>query len=307
MPLCTPHFFSLRLAASLCLISAGTAQAAPLTARDDSGQIVHLAAPARRIISLAPHATELLYAAGAGEHLIAVSAYSDWPAAAKKLPSVGSYQALDLERIASLHPDLVVGWASGNPQSQIDRLRALGIPVFLSEPRQIAQIAENLRTLSRLTGSIAAGEAAAKLFEARIATLKARHSGRKTIKVFYEIWPQPLMTLNGQHMVSAAISLCGGENVFAGLGALAPTISQEAVLNARPELILTPSEAGLASAAALAEWKRWPQLPAVRYGNLASVDGNLLNRSGPRFAEGAQQLCAVLEAARKLSSTSSSA
>lgn len=291
--------FALRLATSLILISPGMALAAPITVRDDSGQTVQLARPARRIISLSPHATELLYAAGAGERLVAASAFSDWPAAAKNLPSVGSYQALDLERIAGLHPDLVVGWASGNPPAQIARLRALGIPVFLSEPRRIGQIAENLRTLSRLTGSVATGEAAAKRFEAQIAALKTRHSGRRPIKVFYEIWPQPLMTLNGQHMVSAAISLCGGENVFANLGPLAPTISQEAVLKAQPELILTPSEAGQASAAALAEWKRWPQLPAVRYGNLASVDGNLLNRSGPRFADGAEQLCVALEAARK--------
>jgi iron complex transport system substrate-binding protein len=299
MPLCSFRSFAIRFAASLCLILSGAAHAAPITARDDSGQTVHLASTAHRIISLSPHATELLYAAGAGERLIAVSAYSDWPAAARKLPSVGSYQALDLERIASLHPDLVVGWASGNPQPQIARLRALGIPVFLSEPRQIEQIAANLRTLSRLTGSVAAGEAAAKRFEARIAALKTRHSGHRPIKVFYEIWPQPLMTLNGQHMVSAAISLCGGENVFASLGTLAPTISQEAVLKAQPELILTPAEAGNASVLALADWKRWPQLPAVRYGNLASVDGNLLNRSGPRFADGAEQLCAVLEAARR--------
>ncbi|WP_417069429.1 cobalamin-binding protein [Niveibacterium terrae] len=299
MPQSSLRSIAIWLATSLSLISSGPALAAPITVRDDSGQTVHLASAARRIISLSPHATELLYAAGAGERLIAVSAYSDWPAAARKLPSVGSYQALDLERIASLHPDLVVGWASGNPQPQIARLRALGIPVFLSEPRQIGQIAANLRTLSRLTGSAVAGEAAAKRFEAQITALQSRYSGRRTVKVFYEIWPQPLMTLNGQHMVSAAITLCGGENVFASLGPLAPTISQEAVLKARPELILTPSEAGQASAQALAEWKRWPQLPAVRYRNLASVDGNLLNRSGPRFADGAEQLCVALEAARQ--------
>lgn len=283
----------------LLLALLGPAQAASLTVRDDTGQNVELAAPARRIVSLAPHATELLFAAGAGPSVIAVTEYSDWPVDAKKRPSVGSYQALDLEKILALRPDLVVGWASGNPQPQIARLRAMGLPVFLSEPRQIGQIAANLRSLSLLAGSAATGEAAARRFEAKIAALKARHQGARPVRVFYEIWPQPLMTLNGQHMVSQAITLCGGENVFAALGPLAPTVSVEAVLGARPELILAPSEAGQASAEALAAWRRWPQLPAVHYRNLAGIDGNLLNRSGPRFAEGAEQLCATLAAARR--------
>lgn len=287
------------LTASALMSAAQLVSAAAIEVRDDSGRMVQLSAPARRIVSLAPHTTELLFEAGAGAHVVGVTDYSDWPIAAKKLPHTGSYQALDLERIIALRPDLVVGWSSGNSPTQIERLRALGIPIFLSEPRHSAQISENLRVLAQLNGNAAVGEAAARRFDARINALRIRYAARRPVRVFYQIWTEPLMTLNGAHMVSEAIALCGGQNVFAKLGPLAPTISEEAVLKAAPDAILTPSEAGQASVSALSSWKRWTQLPAVRYGNLSSVDGNFLNRSGPRFAEGVAQLCSVLDAARR--------
>lgn len=264
---------------------------------DDAAQAVQLKQPARRIVSLAPHATEMLFAAGAGSQVVGVSEFSDWPPAATTLPSVGSYAALDLERIVAMKPDLVVGWVSGNPPRQLQQLRELGISVFASEPRRLDDIPSNLQRLGQLSGNEAAANKAAAEFRRRIAAVRERYRGAAPIRVFYQIWSSPLMTLNGEHMVSDVLRLCGGVNVFAAQLAIAPTVNEEAVLAARPELIVSPSEPGVAPGS-LERWKRWKTVPAVARGNLIGVDGNLLNRSGPRIAEGAEMLCGALELAR---------
>ena len=269
------------------------AQAAP-TVIDDEGNTVTLAAPARRIVSLAPHATELLYAAGAGAALVGVSQYSDYPPAARKLASVGGASALDLEKIVTLKPDLVVAWRSGSSAAQIAKLRALAIPVFESEPRDFAGVASSLERLARLAGTEAAGNAAAATFRARLAGLDSTYRNRPPVRVFYQVWRKPLMTLNDAHLVSAALRLCGGQNVFGALPQLTPTVSREAVLAQNPEVILSaggaPDE--------LADWMRFPQLSAVARHNLFALDADLLTRPGPRIVDGAEQICRQLELAR---------
>ncbi|WP_341676004.1 cobalamin-binding protein [Niveibacterium sp. SC-1] len=281
--------------AGLC---AHAIQAAPVAARDALGQELRLATPARRIVSLSPHATELLFAAGAGPQVVGVSQYSDWPAEARKRTQVGGYEALDLERVLALKPDLVVGWASGNNAAQIAQLRRMNLQVYLSEPKQFADIAADIRKLGQLAGTASQAEARAASLLGRIEALRTRYAKRQTVRVFYQIWSDPLMTLNGEHLVSQVLTLCGGRNVFDALGTLAPTVTEEAVLKAAPEAILSPSEPGVA-AGALDRWKKWSALPAVAAGNLIAVDGNLLNRSGPRIVEGAEQVCVALDAARK--------
>ncbi|MCX9155959.1 cobalamin-binding protein [Niveibacterium sp. 24ML] len=273
------------------------ALAAPVSVIDDTGLRVTLPASARRVISLAPHATELLFAAGAGAKVIAATAYSDFPPAAEKLPRVGGYHALDLERIIALKPDLVVGWASGNPSPQLDRLRALGIPVYLSEPREFETIATNLERLGTLTGNPQAGHSAASTLRDGLASLRSRFAQRAPVKVFYQVWSDPLQTLNGKHMVSGVLSLCGGQNVFASLGPIAPTVTHEAVLATAPEAILTGREPAT-DKGSLEGWKRWPQLPAVRFQNLIYVSGDELNRPGPRILAGANEVCTALDQAR---------
>ncbi len=287
----------LRFAAALCLLVAGVAHA-EIVVTDDAGQAVRLARPASRIVSLAPHVTELVYAAGAGDKLVGAVDFSDYPEAAKKLPRVGSYASVDAEAVLALKPDLVIGWQSGNNPVQLARLRSLGIALFVTEPRRIEDIAASLRRLGELVGTSAAASAAAKALQARHAALAARYAKRPPVRTFYQIWAQPVMTVNGRHIISDVMRLCGAENVFADVATLAPKVTAEAVLVANPEAIVV---SGMAETRAewLAPWLRWPSVTAVARGNLFHVHPDLINRHTPRILEGAQQLCEQLETARE--------
>ena len=294
-----------RFASLVCTVLAACVFAssarATVTATDDTDVTVSLATPAQRVISLAPHATELIYAAGGGAKLVGTVSYSDYPPAAQKVPRVGDNTALDLERIVALKPDLIVVWRHGNAQAQLDRLRELHIPLFFSEPRRLDDIAVTLTRLGTLLGTSAAADVAASKYREDIARLRTRYASRSPVSVFYEVWDQPLMTLNGTHMISDVITLCGGRNVFAQLAPLVPTVSTEAVLAANPEAIVTASAGATKSDALLAKldsWHAWPSLTAVARNNLFAIDGDLIDRPAPRIAQGAAQLCEDLEVAR---------
>ncbi len=275
-----------------------TAVSAAVNTVDDSGHRLTLPSPATRIISLAPHATELLFAAGAGERVVGVSAYSDYPPQAAKLPSVGDSLRVDLERIVALKPDLVVGWKSGNHPAQLARLRALGIAVFESEPRHFEDIASSLERLGTLVGSDA-GHRAAASFRSQLNALRARYSTRTLVTVFYQIWPSPLMTLNDTHIVSEAIRLCGGVNLFGKLKPLVPTVSREVVLNADPQVIITSNE----DAHVFDRWRMFTQLSSVRRNQLFSVNSSVMNRPGPRMLDATARLCEQIDSARQPDTT----
>lgn len=290
-------------AAALVTLAAASAAQAAVSVVDDAGDTVTLSAPARRVVSLAPHGTELVYAAGGGATLVGAVSYSDYPPEAKTLPRVGSNTALDLERIVALKPDLIVVWRHGNDGRQVDRLRTLGIAAFHSEPRKVDDVATDLERLGALLGTDAAAREAAARFRERIAALRTRYAGAAPVSVFYQVWDRPLMTLNGSHVVSDAIALCGSRNVFGGLAPRVPTVSVEAVVAADPEAIVTARAGATAPAADaplpdLAIWRAWPRLTAVARGNLFSIDGDLINRPGPRLADGIDELCRDLERAR---------
>ena len=279
------------LAATLLLCSAARAEVA---VTDDAGRRVALAVTATRIVSLAPHATELLFAAGAGNRIVGVSDYSDFPADARQLPSVGGSMQLDLERIAALKPDLIVAWKSGNSPKQIARLRALGLAVFESEPRRFDEVATSLERLGTLAGS-EQGHIEAARFRSGLAALRERYAQRSPVTVFYQIWASPLMTLNDGHIVSEAIRLCGGRNVFGQLRVLAPTVSREAVVRADPETIFVSDERG----EAIERWRTFPRMKAVRGGHLFRIDGSVMNRAGPRLLEATETLCGHIDRARR--------
>lgn len=283
--------------AALALL-AGTAVASQtgVAVRDDAGETVHLAAPARRIVTLAPNATELVFAAGAGARIVGTVDTSNFPEAARALPRVGDVHALDLERIAALAPDLVVTWPYTTP-AQVALLRDRGVAVFIADPKSIDGIAADLLHLGELAGTGVDANAAAVAFRARVASLKDRYAHRRKLRVFYEIWDAPLYTVGGRHLISEALVLCGGENVFAALSLPAPEVSVESVLAARPEAIVAGTD-GAVRPPWLDGWRRWPELPAARSGHLYVVDADLLNRNGPRFVDGAASLCAALDAAR---------
>ena len=286
---------ALAMAAAVALLTAN-ALAAPITVRDDADAVVTIAGPARRIVSLAPHATELLFAAGAGGAVVGVVAHSDWPPPARGLPRVGDAAALDLERIVALAPDLVVAWPYTAPP-QLAALRAQNVPVFVSDPRSIAAIADNIEKLGTLAGTKAIAQPVAAAMRTRQAALAAKYRGAAPLRVFYEIWNEPLYTIGGRHLITEAIATCGGVNVFAALLLPAPSVTIEAVVAAAPEVIVGGDDAGHRPAW-LADWLRWPVIPAVRDGNLFVADGNLLHRPGPRFLEGVAVLCADFDQAR---------
>ncbi|WP_269506061.1 cobalamin-binding protein [Burkholderia sp. IMCC1007] len=274
---------------------------ADVTTRDDAGNTVTLPAPARRVISLAPHATELVYAAGGGAKLVGTVTYSDYPPAAQAVPRVGDNKALDLERIAALKPDLIVVWRHGNAERQIDALRALHIPLFFSEPKHLDDVTSSLLRLGTLLGTEPAAAATAASFSRDIAALRARYATRAPVTMFFQVWDRPLMTLNGDHLINDVITLCGGRNVFAALKPLVPTVTDEAVLAANPEAIVTTSPGATRSDAplpSLARWRTWPAMTAVARSNLFAIDGDLLTRPSPRIAQGAAALCEDLDTAR---------
>lgn len=281
----------------LLLALAVTTAHAEVVVQDDTGATVRLAQPARRIVSLAPHITETLYAAGAGERMVGAVEYSDYPEAAKTLPRIGGYSRLDLEAIAALKPDLAVGWASGNSPAHIEKLRTLGVPVYLAQPERIDDVAKQLERYGELAGTQATARAAAATFRNRLAELRAQYGARPKVRTFYQIWKQPLMTVGGGQVISDAIRLCGGENVFGDLKPLAPKVTVEAVLAADPEAIVA-SGMGESRPEWLDDWRQWKSMTAVKRDNLYFIPPDIVQRHTPRLVDGAARLCAHLETAR---------
>lgn len=273
------------------------AQAKGISARDDLGNWVTLPGPAARIISLAPSATEIVYAAGAGKRLVGVSAYSRWPVEVRRLPRVGDAFRIDLERIVALRPDLVVAWASATPPAAREALERLGIPLFLLAPRRLNDIAREIRVMGRLAGTSRVADRAAGMFVQTKARLARRYSHRRAVTVFYEISAHPLYTVGGRQMISRVIRLCGGRNIFTRLGRLAPVVEQAAVLARNPQVILTGS--GPRVRARLNTWRREPWLVAVKAANLFVVPAGLLGKPAPRILLGAQAVCRALAVARQ--------
>ncbi len=269
---------------------------AAITLHDDRGRELVLDGPAQRIVSLAPHLTELLFAAGAGAELVGTAAYSDYPEQARYVPEVGDSAALDIERIAALKPDVVLGWLSGNSPGEIARLERLGMKVLVTEPGSLDIIADQIAMLGRLAGSERTADAAAAQFRRDVDALRHDYLGRRPVSVFYQVWHAPLMTVNGHQVISEVINLCGGENIFAGMQTLVPTVSVEAVLVADPEVIVTGSEQD--AALALDNWLKWKRLRAVRNGNLLVIPPDDISRPTPRLLKGARRLCMQLDRIR---------
>ena len=289
----------LPLLAALFLASApGASARAEIHVTDDSGRTVRLARPAQRIVTLAPHMAETLYAAGAGERLVGTVEFSDYPPEAQKVRRVGGYSRVDLETVAALKPDLVIGWESGNAPATLDALRALGLTVYVSQPDRIEDVAREIERFGQLAGTESVAQPKAAELRRRQAALQREYAGRPTVRVFYQIWKQPLATIGGKQIISSVIRLCGGENVFAAQGSLAPTVSVEAVIAANPEAIVA-SGMDAARPEWLDDWKRWPTIAAVARDNLFFVPPELIQRHTPRLVDGAEILCRQLESARQ--------
>lgn len=264
---------------------------------DDVNARVAIPVPASRVVVLAPFAVELLYEAGGAGRIVGAVDYSDYPPAARQLPRVGGGVGLDLERIVALKPDLLIGWASGNPATVVQRLRQLGLPVFLSEPRRLEDIASNIERLGTLLGTTPVARAAAARFRADVAALSKRYADRPPLRVFYQVLDPILFTVNGAHLISQAGNVCGGQNVFRDISKLAPAINEEAVVAADPEVII-----GSGTADQWQHWRaRWQRYPlrAVRQQALYFIPADELHRSTPRVLKGTARLCEYLDQARQ--------
>ena len=271
----------------------------PVTVIDDAGRRIALPAPARRVISLSPSLTELAFAAGGGQRLVGVAEHSDYPEAARQVPRIGDALSFQLERILELKPDLILAWLEGNNPRQLERLAALGVPVYYSRIDHLEDVATTLERLGALLDSPA--QDAADEFRRRLGRLGARHgtgaTGKRAVRVFYQVWAQPLMTVNRRHVISDLIGRCGGVNVFAAESALVPQVGIEAVLAAAPEAIIAATASD--DDRTLDHWRRYPALPAVARDFLFLVDGDAISRPGPRLLDAGEAICGHLEKVRR--------
>jgi iron complex transport system substrate-binding protein len=281
------------LVAGLLLLYSTVSTAGPSVV-DSAGRTVTLQQPATRIVGLAPHIVENIFSAGAGEKLVGVVSYSDYPEQAKSIPQVGSAYAWSLESLVALSPDLVVLWGSGNGMASLAQLERLGIPVYVSEPRKLADIGESIRDIGELAGTSIIARQQAAQFEATISALDAQYGTAEPPGVFYQIWNNPLQTVNGEHMISHVIQLCGGRNVFGAETQLAPRIGLESVLQADPQVIVA-SGMDVSRPEWLDDWKQYPSLRAVQNNALLHVHPDLIQRPTTRIALGARDLCEKLE------------
>ena len=282
---------------ALMLTFCSALAAAEVSVIDDTGASIRLPRPAERIVTLAPHLVETLFAAGAGDKLVGTVEYSDFPEAAKKIQRVGGYSRLDLEAIAALKPDLIIAWLSGNAAAHVEKLREFGFPVYISQPNRIEDVASEIERIGLLAGTDKKARATAQDFRKRLAALQKRYAQKPVVRTFYQIWKQPLSTIGSKQIITSVIRLCGGENVFGTLESLAPVVTIEAVVAANPEAIVA-SGMGEARPDWLDDWKRWPTILAVARNNLFFVPPELIQRHTPRLLDGAEQLCRHLDTAR---------
>jgi iron complex transport system substrate-binding protein len=286
----------------LLFFSFAWAEITEISVVDDQGNLVVLPAPAQRIISLAPNLTEVLFYVGAGEQIIGVDEYSNYPEEAKSIIRVNNHAAANYELILSLKPDLVVAWESGNGEQIIGRMKELGLPIFVVETRKMNAIPELFTRLGRLTGHDEMAEQRAQDFSQRLNGLRETFGGQTDVRVFYQIWNDPFITLNGEHLVSDVIDLCGGVNVFSEAIPLVPYVNIEAIMDADPQVIIA-SGSSEKNEQWRDSWSSWQGISAVASGNIYLIPPDLMQRHSSRILDGAEYMCDFLHRTRSASET----
>lgn len=269
---------------------------ADIYVEDDLGREITLSKPAQRVISLAPHLTEVVYTVGGGDRMVATVAWSDFPEEAKSLPVIGSNNKINYEALLAYKPDLVLVWRSGNGENIIKRLTSLGLNVFVNEPRKLGGIPNTLHKIGRLLGRELESEETIHQFQSTLEGLQSKYQQVRKASVYYQIWQSPLISFGGEHLVSDVLRLCGAQNIFSEVKPLVPRIGVESVLAADPEVIIVGQYTDVE--VAFEHWRQWPQLRAVRNKHLYKVDPYLLHRHTPRILQGAAQLCGAIDKVR---------
>ncbi|NNJ91880.1 MAG: cobalamin-binding protein [Gammaproteobacteria bacterium] len=279
----------------VCCFSPLSAQSLQVT--DDLGQKITITKPADKIVALSPHLAELVFDAGAGKHLLATVEHADFPRAAKLIPRLGSYNALDFEKLFALQPDIVLVWLSGNGDATVEKLRRLGFNVYVSEPRKLSDISKTIRNIGKLSGTLDIAEHRASKFDADLKVLQQRHQQSSTISIFYQLWDKPLITINEEQLIDEVIQLCGGLNIFAGLPILAPTVSTEELILKNPQVIIggaKPQE----RKKWMQHWQQWSMIRAVQNNHHYFINPDLMSRQTTRMLDGAAELCSILDKVR---------
>ncbi|HDM8134137.1 vitamin B12 ABC transporter substrate-binding protein BtuF [Vibrio harveyi] len=252
--------------------------------------------PVQRVISLAPHATEIAYAAGLGDKLIAVSEMSDYPEQAKDLEKVSNYQGIKLERIIALQPDLVIAWPAGNPAKELDKLKQFGIPIYYSTTGTLEDIAKNIEQLSQYSEKPEVGRKAAEDFRAQLEALKEKYNTEDKVSYFYQLSEKPIITVAGKNWPSEVFTFCGGKNIFAKGSAPYPQVSIEQVITRQPEVLFTSRHA-MSNDGMWAEWKS--DIPALKNGHVWSLNSDWINRPTPRTLNAITEVCEHFESVRQ--------
>ncbi|QSX35390.1 cobalamin-binding protein [Shewanella avicenniae] len=248
-----------------------------------------------RIVALAPHAVELLYAIGAGDEIVAASDFADYPAAAKAIPRIGGYQGIQLDRLLQLQPDLVVAWQGGNSPEVLARIKSLGFKLYLSHPETLASVADELEALGELTGHTAQAQQQAAQYRQQLAALVQQNAAKPKVKLFYQLWSNPLMTVAQGSWVQQIIDVCHGDNVFYDAASPYPQVSLENLLLLQPQLIISAQEKGNPQSI---DWQHWQGIPAVAQQHLVEIDADILQRQSPRAIQGITQMCHALDSVR---------
>jgi len=254
--------------------------------KDDTGKIIHLDHPVKRIVSLSPDLTEILFAVGAGDKVVGIMRGSDYPPQTKKIPVVANYNSIDSEAILALHPDLIVSWTDVSFSGQ---LKKLPVPVYFSHQKWVTDIPNTMRKFSCITDHPDQAEKSAQMFLQHYQQLKNNFANKKPVTVFYQVWSKPLITVTKKSWINELIILCGGKNIFADLQGTAPEVNLEAVVVANPDVII---------GSGVENWNAWPQLSAVQHHHVITLNHDLIDRAGPRILVGAENLCRVFDSAR---------
>ena len=274
------------------------ASAAEITIHDDFGETLVLEKPAQRIVSLAPNITEVLFHIGAGAQIVGADEYSNYPQQAKLITRVNNHAAANYELILSLQPDLVIAWQSGNGDKIINRIRQLGIPVFVIETRSLEDIPNLFARFGALSGHADNAQQKAADFRLRLSLLRDQYSAKSEVKTFYQIWDEPLITLNGEHMVSSVIELCGGRNIFAEAIPLVPYVNIESIVAADPQVIIAGGSKE-EKPHWFDHWRKWGEIAAVRNQHVYLIPADLMQRHSVRILDGAELMCDYLQRARQ--------
>lgn len=255
------------------------------------------AASQKRIVALAPHIVEMLFDIGAGKQIVGTVEYADFPDAALKIPRIGSYHGIKIEKVLELKPDLVIVWRSGSKDSDIEQMEKMGLKIIYSQPHKIEDVARELRKLGKYTGHEVQAEMVANRYLERLKKLRQKHENIAPMKVFYQLWPEPMRTINKETWINQLIEVCQGQNVFADNPTPYPQIGIENVIVSQPEVIILPDEKSNKEQPVI-DWHKWPEIPAAKHNRFIRVNADVMHRFSTRMLEGIEDMCEKIDAFR---------